>query len=164
MSRSTSVKGRFSFRIPGTPGPRELLEALGFEALATTSAGFAQTLGRSDGMVTFDEKLAHVRLLSGSVNIPLSADLEDGFARRPKGVAETITHVAEAGAVGASIEDHTRDPEDPIFDFQLAVERVHAAVEAARAFDFPFTLTARSENLLWDRMDLGRYNSSIAGV
>lgn len=147
-------EGAFLIPNPWDAGSARMLEALGFEALATTSSGFARTLGRSDGMVTLDEKLAHVRLLSGSVNIPLSADLEDGFARDPKGVAETITRVAEAGAVGASIEDHTRDPEDPIFDFQLSVERVHAAVEAARAFDFPFTLTARSENLLWDRMDL----------
>lgn len=146
--------GAFIIPNPWDVGSARILAGLGFEALATTSGGFAQTLGRADGMVSLEEKLAHVRQLAGAVDIPLSADLENGFAHEPAGVAETILRVAEAGAVGASIEDHTRDPEDPIYDFQLAVERIEAAVEAARSLPFPFMLTARAENFLWGRPDL----------
>jgi len=146
--------GAFIIPNPWDAGSARILEKLGFEALATTSGGFAVTLGRKDGQVTLEEKLAHVRQIVNAVDIPLSVDLEDGFAREPEGVAETIRRVAEAGAVGGSIEDHTRDPSNPIYDFDFAVERVHAAVEAARSLPFPFTLTARAENFLWHRPDL----------
>ncbi|MGA7305957.1 MAG: isocitrate lyase/phosphoenolpyruvate mutase family protein [Rhodothermales bacterium] len=146
--------GAFVIPNPWDVGSARVLAGLGFEALATTSGGFAQTLGRADGMVTLEEKLSHVRQLVGAVDLPLSVDLENGFAHRPEGVAANILKVADAGAVGASIEDHTRDPSNPIYEFDLAVERIHAAVEAAGSLSFPFTLTARSENFLWGRHDL----------
>ena len=131
-----------------------MLSALGFEALATTSSGFANSLGRLDGQVTREEVMEHCRRISAATDLPVSADLEDCFADDPSEVAETILLGAQAGLVGGSIEDFTRDPSEPIYDFTLAVERVHAAAEAARSLDFPFTLTARAENLLHGRNDL----------
>lgn len=139
---------------PWDVGSARILAALGFKALATTSSGFALSLGRLDGGVTLDEKLEHCRALTAAVDIPVSADLENCFADDFEGIRRTITLAAEAGVVGGSIEDYTGDPSRPIYDFNLAVERVHAAVEAAEALDFPFTLTARAENLLWGRYDL----------
>lgn len=147
-------RGAFVIPNPWDAGSAKLLANLGFEALATTSSGFANTLGRFDGQVTLEEKLAHVSRLCEAVDIPVSADMENGFADTPEGVAETVLRVVEAGAVGCSIEDYTRDPANPIYDFELAVERIHAAVEAARTLEFPFVLTARSENFLWDRPDI----------
>jgi 2-methylisocitrate lyase-like PEP mutase family enzyme len=131
-----------------------MLAALGFEALATTSAGFAHTLGRLDGQVTRDELIAHCRALCAAVDVPVSADLENGFGRGPESAAETIRLGAGAGLVGGSIEDYSGDSSNPIYDFGLAVERVHAAAEAAHALGFPFMLTARAENLLHGRRDL----------
>lgn len=130
---------------PWDAGSARLLEALGFEALATTSSGFAQTLGRLDGSVTLEEKSEHCRNLAAATNIPISADLENGFAHNPAAVADAIRMIAETGVVGASIEDFDGSE---IYAFDLAVERIHAAVEAARSLEFPFTLTARAENLL----------------
>jgi 2-methylisocitrate lyase-like PEP mutase family enzyme len=135
---------------PWDAGSARLLQGLGFEALATTSAGFAQSLGRLDGQVTLPEKVEHCRLLAEATDIPVSADLENGFADEPEAVANTIRLVAAAGVVGGSIEDWSGSE---IYDMGLAVERVAAAVEAARSFDFPFTLTARAENLLRGRND-----------
>lgn len=143
--------GAFLIPNPWDAGSARLLEGLGFEALATTSAGFAQALGKLDGAVTLEEKLAHCRALAAATRVPVSADLENGFADDPDGVARTIRLVAETGVVGGSIEDYSGER---IYDFDHAVERVQAAVEAARSLDFPFTLTARAENLLRGRDDL----------
>lgn len=149
-----SREGAFIIPNPWDAGSARLLAALGFEALATTSAGFAHSLGRLDGSVTLQEKIAHCRALCAATDLPVSADLENCFAHEPKKAAETIVLAAEAGVVGGSIEDFSGDAAKPIYDFTLAVERVHAAVEAARSLPFPFTLTARAENLLHGRNDL----------
>jgi 2-methylisocitrate lyase-like PEP mutase family enzyme len=146
--------GAFIIPNPWDIGSARLLAGLGFEALATTSAGFANSIGRADGEVSADETLEHCRQLSASTDLPISADLENCFAHEPEKAATTILLAAEAGVVGGSIEDHTGDPSDPIYEFNLAVERVHAAVEAARSCEFPFTLTARAENLLHGINDL----------
>lgn len=144
--------GAFVIPNPWDAGSARFLEGLGFAALATTSAGFAQSLGRLDGSVTLEEKLAHCRALTAVTEIPLSADLENCFADDPESAARAIRLAAEAGVVGGSIEDYSGAD---IYDFELAVERVRAAVSAARSLDFPFTLTARAENLLRGRNDLG---------
>ena len=146
--------GAFIIPNPWDAGSARLLAALGFEALATTSAGYAFSIGRLDGMVTLAEKIEHCRALCTATDLPVSADLENCFADDPKQAANTILLAAEAGVVGASIEDYSNDASKPIYDFGLAVERVHAAVEAARSLGFPFTLTARAENLLRGRPDL----------
>jgi 2-methylisocitrate lyase-like PEP mutase family enzyme len=137
---------------PWDAGSARMLEALGFEALATTSSGFAFTLGRLDGDVTLDEVVAHTALLAEATDLPVSVDLENGYGSEPEAAALAITRVAEAGAVGGSIEDWDRSGR--IYDFGHAVERVAAAVEAARALPFPFTFTARAENLLRGNPDL----------
>jgi 2-methylisocitrate lyase-like PEP mutase family enzyme len=139
---------------PWDAGSARLLAGLGFEALATTSSGFAFSLGRRDGSVTRDEALAHCRLIARAVDLPVSADLENGFGRNPQTVAETIRLAAATGIVGASVEDASGDQSHPIYARSLAVERVAAAVEAARSLSFPFTLTARAENFLHGRADL----------
>jgi 2-methylisocitrate lyase-like PEP mutase family enzyme len=148
--------GAFLIPNPWDSGTARMLTALGFEALATTSAGLAFSLGRRDGegLVTREEVLAHVREIVGTSDLPVSADLENGFGDAPEKAAETIRLAAAAGLVGGSIEDATGDERRPIYDREHAVERVKAAVEAARALPFPFTLTARAENFLHDRPDL----------
>ena len=146
--------GAFIIPNPWDLGSARLLAGLGFEALATTSGGFANSLGRSDGEITADEAIEHCRRLGEAIDLPVSADLENCFADEPQKAAATILRAARAGVVGASIEDYTGDPATPIYEFNLAVERVHAAVEAANSLDFPFTLTARAENLLHGRDDL----------
>jgi 2-methylisocitrate lyase-like PEP mutase family enzyme len=146
--------GAFVVPNPWDTGSARLLAALGFEALATTSAGFAFSLGRLDGQVARAEAIEHCRALCAATELPVSADLENCFADDPEAAAETITLGARAGLAGGSIEDYSGDPAQPIYDFSLAVERVHAAAEAAHAPDFPFTLTARAENLLHGRHDL----------
>jgi 2-methylisocitrate lyase-like PEP mutase family enzyme len=138
---------------PWDAGSARVLEALGFRALATTSSGFAYTLGRLDGTVTLDEIAAHVAALDAATSLPVSVDLENGYGRRADDAAEAITRVAEAGAVGGSIEDYDRDA-DRIYELGEAVERLHAAVAAARALPFPFALTARAENFVHDNPDL----------
>ena len=147
-------EGAFVIPNPWDIGSARLLAGLGFEALATTSAGFANSLGRLDGQVTRDEVVEHCRALSEATDLPVSADLENCFADDPAKVGETILLGASAGLVGGSIEDYSGDPSKPIYDFGLAVERVHAAAEAAHSLDFPFTLTARAENLLRGKNDL----------
>jgi 2-methylisocitrate lyase-like PEP mutase family enzyme len=147
-------EGVFVVPNPWDAGSARLLAGLGFEALATTSSGFANSLGRLDGQVSRDEVIEHGRSLSAATELPVSADLENGFVDDPTGAASTILLAAQAGLVGGSIEDYTGDPFNPIYEFDLAVERVHAAAQAARSLDFPFTLTARAENLLHDRHDL----------
>jgi len=135
-------------------GSARVLAGLGFEALATSSGACAGVLGRRDGAVTRDEALAHARAIVEACGLPVSADLEKGFADEPEAVAQTIRLAAEVGLVGGSIEDATGVPAKPLFDLSLAVERVHAAVEAARQLPFAFTLTARSENFLRGKPDL----------
>ncbi len=137
---------------PWDAGSARVFEALGFRALATTSAGFAFALGRLDGGVTLDELVEHVGALARATDLPISVDIENGFSSDPDDAAAAVTRVAEAGAVGGSIEDY--DPEDGIYAFDHAVERVAAAVEAARRLDFPFTLTARAENHIRGNPDL----------
>jgi len=146
--------GGFVIPNPWDIGSACQLEKMGFEALATTSSGFAQTLGRADGEVTLDEKLHHCRGLAAATNIPITADLENGFGDDPESVAKCIRRAAETGIVGGSIEDFTGDSNRPIYDFSLSVERISAAVEAARSCAFPFALTARAEQLLRADYDL----------
>ena len=148
--------GAFLIPNPWDAGTARMLTALGYQALATTSAGLAFSLGRRDGegLVTQEEALAHIRQIVGASDLPVAADLENGFGDAPDVVAETIRLGAGAGLVGGSIEDATGDERRPIYDHVHAVERVMAAVEAARALPFPFTLTARAENFLHGRMDL----------
>jgi 2-methylisocitrate lyase-like PEP mutase family enzyme len=147
-------EGAFVIPNPWDAGSARLLAGLGFEALATTSAGFAHTLGRLDGQVTRDEAVEHCRAVCAAVSLPVSADLENCFADEPGEAAATILAGAGAGLVGCSIEDYSGDPSEPIYDLGLAVERVRAAAEAAHSLDFPFTLTARAENFLHGRRDL----------
>jgi len=146
--------GAFIFPNPWDAGSARILTGLDFEALATTSAGCAFSLGRRDGGITRDEAFAHCRVISEATERPVAADLENCFGHDPKTVAETIRLAAETGIVGGSVEDASGDESRPIYDFSLAVERVAAAVEAARALPFPFTLTARAENFLHGRPDL----------
>jgi 2-methylisocitrate lyase-like PEP mutase family enzyme len=129
---------------PWDAGSARVLEALGFKALATTSSGFAFTLGRLDGSVTLDEVVDHVRALDGATGLPVSVDLENGYGPDPEDAATAIARAAAAGAVGGSIEDF--DPGGELYGLDHATERVAAAVEAARALGYPFTLTARAEN------------------
>ncbi len=137
---------------PWDAGSARMFEALGFHALATTSSGFAFTLGRLDSSVTLDEIVAHTAALDAATELPISVDLENGYGSAPEAAALAITRVAEAGAVGGSIEDW--DPSGHLYEPAHAVERVAAAVEAARSVDFPFTLTARAENHIRDNPDL----------
>jgi 2-methylisocitrate lyase-like PEP mutase family enzyme len=137
---------------PWDAGSARVLAALGFKAIASTSSGFAFTLGRLDGSVTLDEVVEHAAALDRATDLPLSVDLENGYGADPESAALAITRVAEAGAVGGSIEDY--DPAGRLYDFGHAVERVEAAVEAARGLGFPFTLTARAENHIRGNPDL----------
>lgn len=139
---------------PWDVGTARLLAQLGFEALATTSAGYAFSVGQRDNTISRDEMMAHARAIVSATELPVSADLENGFADDPTSVAETIRLAAAAGLVGGSIEDATNRSHAPIYEHQLAVERVRAAAEAARALPFPFTLTGRAENYLVGRPDL----------
>jgi len=129
-------------------GSARILTSLGFKALASSSGACAGVLGRRDGMVTRDEALAHCKAIVDATDLPVSADLEKGFGDTPEAAAETIRLAAEIGLVGASIEDATGDPARPLFDAEHAKDRITAAVEAAAAVSFPFTLTARTENYL----------------
>lgn len=146
--------------VPGRPllmpnpwdvGSARILAHLGFPALATTSSGFAATLGRFDGSVTRDEAIEHAAAIAAAVDVPVSADLENGFADDPAGVAETVRLARAAGLAGCSVEDATGRDDEPIYDATLAAERVAAAVEAAGD---GFVITARAENLLHGRADL----------
>ena len=136
---------------PWDAGSACLLEKLGFKALATTSAGFAETLGRVDGQVSVDEKVEHCRLLASVTEIPINADFENGFADAPDDAAQNLLKLAEAGMVGASIEDYSGSA---IYDFDLAVERIAACAEAVSKLPFPLVLTARAEGLLRREGDL----------
>jgi 2-methylisocitrate lyase-like PEP mutase family enzyme len=139
---------------PWDVGTARLLAGLGFEALATTSAGFAAARGMRDYGLKREEVMSHIVDLAASTSLPVSADLENGFAHDPKTVGETIGLAAAAGAVGGSIEDSTGNSDVPIYPLEFAVERIHAAAEQAHSLPFPFTLTARCENYLVGRADL----------
>ncbi|AMP14614.1 isocitrate lyase/PEP mutase family protein [Collimonas pratensis] len=147
-------EGAFIIPNPWDIGSAKLLTLLGFEALASTSAGYAFSRGLTDGAIGREQMMAHLKELAAATDLPLSADLENGFGDSPHTVAETIRLAAATGIVGGSIEDASGQPDDPIYSLELAVERVRAAVEAARSLDFPFTLTARAENFLVGRADL----------
>lgn len=148
--------GAFIIPNPWDAGTAKLLASLGFEALATTSLGLANSLGRVDGTNTLsrNEVLENCRVIAAATALPVNADLENCYADEPRAAAEMIRLAAGAGVVGGSIEDATGDPDRPIYDFALAVERVQAAVEVARSLPVPFLLTARAENLLHGRLDL----------
>jgi 2-methylisocitrate lyase-like PEP mutase family enzyme len=142
---------------PWDEGSARVLAALGFKALASTSSGFAFTLGRLDGNVTLDEVVEHAAMLDRATDLPVSVDLENGYGADPESAVLAITRVAAAGAVGASIEDY--DPAGRIYDLHHAVERVAAAAETAGRLGFPFMLTARAENHIRGNPDL---NDTIA--
>jgi 2-methylisocitrate lyase-like PEP mutase family enzyme len=139
---------------PWDLGSARVLESLGFAALATTSSGFAATLGLPDGAVTRDQAITHAGLIAGSTPLPVSADLENGYADDPAGVAETVRLAIGAGLAGCSIEDFTGHAAEPIYETSLAAERVAAAAEAAHAGPRRLVLTARAENHLHGRDDL----------
>ena len=171
MTTITDKANAFSaLHVPGKPfvipnpwdsGTARMLAGIGFEALATTSAGFAFTQGLRDHHVTRDQTLEHAQEIATAVAVPVSADLENGFADAPDAVAETYRLAAATGIVGASIEDSTGNPEQPIYDFELAVARVEAAVAAIREAEFDFTLTARSENFLHGHADLDETSARL---
>jgi 2-methylisocitrate lyase-like PEP mutase family enzyme len=148
--------GTFVLPNPWDVGTARILARLGFEALATTSAGLAFSLGHRDarGEVSRDETIAHVAAIAAATDLPLSADLENGFAHDPEVAAEAIRLAAAAGAVGGSIEDASGDDARPIYEHAHAVARIEAAVAAARALPHPFALVARAENFLFGRADL----------
>ena len=140
---------------PWDVGTARMLAQIGFEALASTSAGHAFSVGRRDNTLDRGETMSHLAAIASAVDLPVSADLGNGFGDAPEVVAKTIKLAAETGIVGGSIEDSTGNPEDPIYEMSLAVERVRAAAEAASRLPFVFTLTARAENYLHGKPDLG---------
>ena len=146
--------GAFVIPNPWDVGSARILAVMGFEALATTSAGMAFALGLTDGAVTPERTLDHCRDIVAATDLPVSADLEQGFGDSPDEVAETIRSAAETGLVGCSIEDFSGHRAKPIYDFDHAVERIAAAVEATQPLPFAFTVTARSENFLRGNPDL----------
>ena len=148
--------GIFVMPNPWDAGSAKLFASLGFEAMATTSQGLANALGRIDGTlaVSRDEVIANCRLIADATDLPVNADLENGYADDPREAAHSITLAAAAGMVGGSIEDSSGHAARPIYDFNLAVERVAAAAQIAHALPFPFTFTARAENFLHGRLDL----------
>ncbi len=162
-TQSEKAAGFLELHRPGNPlllpnpwdqGSARLLASLGFKALATTSSGYAATLGRLDGSVSRDEALAHAAAVVAATDLPVSADLENCFADEPDGVARTVALAVEAGLAGCSLEDFTGGESDPIYDIGLAAERVAAAAEAAHAGPVRLVLTARAENYLHRRPDL----------
>jgi 2-methylisocitrate lyase-like PEP mutase family enzyme len=146
--------GAFVIPNPWDVGTARLLARLGYRALATTSAGFAFSIGRRDYAVGRDDMIRHVGAVASATDLPVSADLENGYGDAPEAAAETIRLAAAAGAAGGSIEDATGRPDGPIYELRAAADRVRAAAEAARALPFAFTLTGRAENYLWGRPDL----------
>ena len=147
---------------PSDVGTARLLAHLGFEALATTSAGYAFSAGQRDNTIARPEMMAHLSAIASATDLPVSADLENGFGDTPDVVAETIRLAAAAGVVGGSIEDASGRP-DLIYEKELAIERVRAAAEAARALPFTFTLTGRAENYLHGKPDLGDTIARLQG-
>jgi 2-methylisocitrate lyase-like PEP mutase family enzyme len=164
MTQADKARQFLSLHRPGEPlllpnpwdlGSARLLAALGFQALATTSSGFAASLGRNDGSVKREEAVVHAAVIVAATDLPVSADLENAFADEPAAVAETIRLAIEVGLAGGSVEDFTGREDDPIYDLRVAGDRVAAAAQAAHAGPVPFVLTARAENYLHGRPDLG---------
>jgi 2-methylisocitrate lyase-like PEP mutase family enzyme len=151
-----AADGAFVIPNPWDAGSAKMLASLGYQALATTSAGLAFSLGRPDaeGAISVEENLSNAQTIVAATTLPVAGDLENGFADDPEGCAACIHRAAAVGLVGGSIEDASGSADAPIYDLQLAVERIEAAVAAARSLAFPFTLTARAENLLHGRNDL----------
>ncbi|MEQ1782784.1 MAG: isocitrate lyase/phosphoenolpyruvate mutase family protein [Hyphomonadaceae bacterium] len=147
--------GVFVIPNPWDPGSARLLAGLGFKALTTTSAGYARSIGFPDYNAGRENVMAHIRAMAPMVDVPLAADLEDGFGPKPEDCAETIRQGAAAGLVGGSIEDFTGDRSNPIHPIEAAAERIRAAAEAAKKLPFKFMLCARAENYLHGRQDLG---------
>jgi 2-methylisocitrate lyase-like PEP mutase family enzyme len=163
--------GAFVIPNPWDAGSARILAGLGFQALATSSAASAAVLGKRDGRLTREEALAHAHMIVEATDLPVSADLENGFGDAPETVAETVRLAAAAGLAGCTIEDTTGRPDAPLYDFTPAVERIAAAAEAARALPFPFMLTARTHNLLFPSPSLDEtirrlraYEAAGAGV
>jgi 2-methylisocitrate lyase-like PEP mutase family enzyme len=163
ITQADKARRFLSLHRPGEPlllpnpwdlGSAKLLASLGFQALATTSSGFAATLGRNDGSVSREEALVHAAVIVAATDLPVSADLENAFADEPASVAETIRLAIEVGLAGGSVEDFTTRQDDPIYDRRFAAERVAVAADAAHAGPVPFVLTARAENYLHGRPDL----------
>jgi 2-methylisocitrate lyase-like PEP mutase family enzyme len=152
--RQLHRSGCFVIPNPWDAGSARVLATLGFQALATTSAGHAWSLGRRDGHVTLDQALAHLRSVAAAVDVPVNADFEGGFAIAPESVAANAAAAARTGIAGLSIEDSTHDPSQPLFDFELAVERVRAARGAIDQSGTGVLLTARSEGFIAGRPDL----------
>lgn len=148
-------EGAFILPNPWDVGTARILAYLGFEALATTSMGYAFSIGKRDGTLNRLQTMEYAKAIATATDLPVSADLENGFGDAPEAVAETIRMAAETGVVGGSIEDATGRSDDPIYELEHAVERIEAAVAAVRTLSFPFTLTARAENYLHGRQDLG---------
>ena len=149
-----ATPGAFLIPNPWDAGSARVLAGLGFHALATSSSASAATMGRRDNRLNRDEALAHAHSIVCATDLPVSADLEKGFGDAPEDVAETVRRAAEVGLVGCTIEDSTGDPNHPLYDMDLAVERIAAGVEAARALPFPFLLTARAHNFLYPAPNL----------
>jgi 2-methylisocitrate lyase-like PEP mutase family enzyme len=139
---------------PWDIGTARLLASIGFEALATTSAGYAFSVGQRDNTIGRERMLMHVKEIVSATDLPVSADLENGFGDDPRTVAETVRLASETGLAGCSIEDMTDRPDDRIYSLELAADRIRAAAEVVRSLPFPFTLTARAENYLVGRPDL----------
>jgi 2-methylisocitrate lyase-like PEP mutase family enzyme len=163
VTQADKARQFLSLHRPGEPlllpnpwdlGSARLLASLGFQALATTSSGFAASLGRMDGSVTRDEAVVHAAVIVAATDLPVSADLENAFADAPAGVAETIQLAVQVGLAGCSVEDFTGREDDPIYAVAAAAERVAAAAEVAHTGEVPFVLTARAENFLHGRPDL----------
>ena len=150
-----NAPGVFVIPNPWDPGSARLLAGLGFKALTTTSAGYARSIGFPDYNAGRENVMAHIRAMAPMVDVPLAADLEDGFGPKPEDCAETIRQGAAAGLVGGSIEDFTGDRSNPIHSIEVAAERIRAAAEAAKKLPFKFMLCARAENYLHGRQDLG---------
>ncbi|WP_341486395.1 isocitrate lyase/phosphoenolpyruvate mutase family protein [Pararhizobium sp. A13] len=146
--------GAFIIPNPWDIGTARILAALGFRALATTSAGMAFSYGVAEGQTSREDTLNHCRALVSATPLPVSADLEKGFGDSPESSAQTIRAAADLGLAGCSLEDHTGNPEEPIYDFSFAVERIQAAAEARSALSHDFVLTARCENFMWGRPNL----------
>lgn len=147
-------EGTFLIPNPWDAGSARILSALGFEAFATSSGASAATFGRRDGKLSRDEALASARAIINATDLPVSADLENGFGELPGAVADTVGKAAEAGLVGCSIEDFSGEKNQPIYDIELAVDRIAAAIQVARSLPFHFTLTARAENFVRGKPDL----------
>jgi 2-methylisocitrate lyase-like PEP mutase family enzyme len=148
------AKDGFILPNPWDAGSARIMAHHGFKALATSSAAFANGLGRADYQVSRDEALEHCRVIAAATDLPVSADLEKCFADKPEDVADTILMASETGIVGCSVEDATGDPHEPIFPFEMAVDRVRLAVKASERLGFPFTITARAEGLLHGVKDI----------